>query len=352
MSGNLTGSRLIISTFGESHGPALGVVMDGFPAGVPIDLELLRSFLNKRRPGQSDVTTSRNEEDQYEILSGVFEGYSLGSPIAVIVRNKDAKSEDYKEIKNNSRVGHADDLWTGKYGRRDHRGGGRSSGRETVSRVIAGAFSKMLINHLYKDLEVISFTRQIGHLEIGKSEMDEVLNSKDLSKKIEANSTRCPVDRVNKAMSELLVAAKSEGKSYGGIAEVVIKNAPANLGQPVFRKLKADLGAGILSVGATIGIEFGAGFDSAKAEGTEFHSSSENPVYGGIRGGISTGEDLNFRVAFKPTSSVTDVAKKGRHDPCIVPRAVAVLEAMTYIVLADHILCRTTDIVENIHVDR
>lgn len=320
MSANSFGKRFVVTTFGESHGPAMGLVIDGCPAGILFDEKLLRRELDRRKPGNNSITSSRKEADDYEILSGVFEGKTLGTPISIIVRNQDAKSDDYKEIKQNFRPGHADDVWQNKFGHRDHRGGGRSSGRETLCRVIAGSVAQMVLNDSGIKLKVNSFAKQIGPVKLSQNE-----SVSD-----------------NKEVQELLTSAKEEGKSYGGIAEVVIENPPANLGQPVFHKLKADLASAFIGIGATIGVEFGDGFSAVNEEGSKWHHETQSG-YGGIRGGISTGEKINVKVAFKPTSSVLDVAKKGRHDPCIVPRALPVLEAMTYLVLVDHVLWSRTD---------
>ncbi len=320
MSGNSFGSRFVVTTFGESHGPAMGAVIDGCPAGVNFDESLLSHELDRRKPGASALTSARQECDNYEILSGVFENKTLGTPISIIVRNTDARSSDYDAIKSQPRVGHADDVWQKKYGHVDYRGGGRSSGRETVCRVIAGAVAQMMLKDLGIQSRVRAQAIQIGPVKLAKNQ--SVYDSQDVQK--------------------LLLEAKEQGKSYGGIAEVAVENLPESLGQPVFHKLKADLAAAFMSIGATIGVEFGQGFSCVGEEGSLWHRHDQEG-YGGIRGGISTGERVTARVAFKPTSSVLDVAKRGRHDPCIVPRALPVLEAMTYLVIADHILWSRTD---------
>lgn len=345
MSANTFGTRLQLTTFGESHGIALGAVIDGAPAGLKWDDELLAKDLERRRPGQSKLVTSRQEQDKPELLSGVFEGQTLGTPIAIIIRNQDQRSEDYKEIAKKPRAGHADDVWREKFGHSDPRGGGRSSGRETVSRVIGGAIAKMIIAKLAPKTRITGFAKAIGPIELTRKERS------DLSKQIKARAqnpadafpARLPSDANRAAVTQLLTDAKANGHSYGGIAELWIDGLPKGLGQPVFHKLKADLAAAMMSVGATAGVEFGAGFEAATAEGSSFHSNAKSNDYGGLRGGISTGERLTIRVAFKPTSSVLDVAKKGRHDPCIVPRAVPVLEAMAALVIADHLLWMKTD---------
>lgn len=322
MSANLFGERFQVMTFGESHGVAYGVVIDGIPAGVFVDLELLKNELRRRQPGLSAITTARKEDDQFEILSGVFEDKTIGTPIAVLVRNKDQRSSDYNEIKNNPRIGHADDVWKNKFGHVDHRGGGRSSGRETLCRVIAGAFAQMLFKQNKIFTQVHAEATQIGPY---KTRFSNIV----------------PED-INHFLSE----ARDQGESYGGIVECTIQNIVPNLGQPIFHKLKSDLASAMLSLGAVEGFEFGAGFSAAQEKGSDFHSSSESENYGGIRGGISTGETILFRVAFKPTSSIKDIAKKGRHDPCIVIRALPVVEAMVWMVLADHYLWMKTDRVE------
>lgn len=341
MSANQFGSRFVITSFGESHGEALGVLIDGCPANVSFDEALLKKQMERRRPGvhtgaAAQVVSGRQETDRPEILSGVFEGKTLGTPIAMIVRNQDARSADYEEMKNKPRAGHADDMWKNKFGHSDHRGGGRSSGRETLSRVMAGSVAQMLFKSAGLSTLVLGYTSQVGPLSLTDQERQEVL-----SKDVDAHQARFPSSRHEEA-AVLLKAAQENGESYGGVAEILIKDLPANLGQPVFHKLKSDLAQAYLSVGAANGFELGLGFESAAQLGTEFHRGSTS-VYGGIRGGISTGEDILLRVSFKPTSSILDVAKKGRHDPFIVTRAIPVLEAMTWLVLADHYLWTKTD---------
>jgi chorismate synthase len=337
MSANSFGSRFVVTTFGESHGPALGVVIDGCPAGVSFDHELLTQELARRRPGGA-LVSGRQEADLPEVLSGVFEGKTLGTPIAIIVRNQDARSKDYEQIA--TRTGHADDVWRQKFGHSDPRGGGRSSGRETVARVMAGAVARMVLGELAPGLQIQAFAEQIG---------PEALTSEELTAaaamtptQIDAFPARFPSARASTRITSLLEDAKRDGKSYGGRALVRATGVPSGLGQPVFHKLKADLASGFLGVGATSAVEIGEGVEASQAEGSEFHASSLGQ-YGGIRGGISTGEPIEARVSFKPTSSVLDVAKKGRHDPCIVPRAIPVLEAMMALVLVDHLLWAKSD---------
>lgn len=337
MSANSFGERFRVTSFGESHGAALGVVIDGCPAGLKFDDELLAKEMDRRRPGQNNMTVSgRTEADRPEILSGVFQGQTLGTPIAMIVRNQDARSADYQEIKDSARRGHADDVWSEKFGFRDHRGGGRSSGRETVSRVMAGAVAKMLVQQISPETKVLGYSSQIGPYSLTEQERQSV-SEKD----IDSFEARFPSAQ-QAAVKSMLEQAKADGESYGGACEIQIVNPPKSLGQPVFHKLKSDLAMAFLSVGAANSFEFGSGSEAASAQGTLFHGGTQD-VYGGIRGGISTGENILLRTNFKPTSSITDVAKKGRHDPCIVTRAVPVLEAMTWIVLADHILWNRTD---------
>ncbi|KHD88709.1 MAG: chorismate synthase [Bdellovibrio sp. ArHS] len=339
MSASQFGSRFVITSFGESHGAALGVVIDGCPAGVRFDEGLLKKELERRRPGShgsGQIVSGRQEADAPEVLSGVFEEKTLGTPIAIVVRNQDARSQDYKDIKNSPRAGHADDMWKNKFGHSDHRGGGRSSGRETVSRVMAGAVAQMLLHETSPKTRVIGYASQIGPFSLTPDERVQLS-----SKNIDSFQARFPSSRDSEVAS-LLQSAQQSGDSYGGVAEILIENPPAYLGQPVFHKLKSDLAQAFLSVGATNGFELGLGFDAAEVKGTAFHQGSQE-AYGGIRGGLSTGESILLKVSFKPTSSILDVAKKGRHDPCIVTRAIPVLEAMTWLVLADHWLWSKTD---------
>lgn len=340
MNANSFGSRFTVTTFGESHGVALGVLIDGCPAGVPFDRDLLRRELARRRPGfhpgSQQIVSGRMESDEPEVLSGIFENKTLGTPIVIVVRNQDARSQDYEKIKQAPRAGHADDVWKAKFGHSDHRGGGRSSGRETVARVMAGAVAQMLAQKICPRLRVIGYASQIGPFELEENERHEVG-----SRNIDDFQARFPSAR-QEEVAVLLKKARDDGESYGGIGEVQIQHLPANLGQPVFHKLKSDLAQAFLSIGATNGFELGLGFAAGAEKGSEFHRE-RSPDYGGIRGGISTGENILVRASFKPTSSILDVAKKGRHDPCIVTRAVPVLEAMTWIVLADHLLWMRTD---------
>jgi chorismate synthase len=314
MSANAFGHLFKITTFGESHGAALGVVIDGCPAGVQWNEELLRVNMNRRKPGGA-IVSSRQESDEVKILSGVFEGKTLGTPIAAVVYNQDARSQDYKPEAMKMRQGHATDLWQEKFGHSDPRGSGRASGRETLCRAIAGSVAQMFVTTVCKDATVTAKTKQVGTLLINDTSESAL------------------------QLTELLMKAKETGESYGGTAEISVKGIPSGLGQPVFRKFKSDLAAAIMSIGATTSVEIGDGFSGTELKGSEFHSSEQN--YGGLRGGITTGEPMRVSVAFKPTSTIKDMAKAGRHDPCIIPRALPVLEAMTWLVIADHLLwCR------------
>jgi chorismate synthase len=313
MPANSFGSRFVVTTFGESHGPALGVVIDGCPSGIVWNEEVLKANLERRRPGASKAVSGRQELDRFELLSGVFEGKTLGTPIAMIVRNLDARSSDYDAVMASPRAGHADDVWKKKFGHSDHRGGGRSSGRETVTRVLAGSVAQVVCAHLAKEMKIISRILKVGEQEFSEQ------------------------------TTKILEQAKVEGESYGGVLEIKIMNPPAGLGQPVFHKLKSDLASAFMSIGAVTAVELGAGVEASSVKGTEFHQFHESKNYGGIRGGISTGEEIQIKVHVKPTSSILDVAKRGRHDPFIGIRVLPVLESMAYLVLADHLLWARTD---------
>ncbi|MCX7978214.1 MAG: chorismate synthase [Bdellovibrionaceae bacterium] len=338
MSANLFGTRFCVMTFGESHGSALGAVVDGCPAGVRFDEELLRTNLRRRRPGQA-LTSPRQEADEVEVLSGVFEGRTLGTPVAMLVRNHDARSQDYDVLRMEPRAGHADRIWKDKFGVHDHRGGGRSSGRETVARVMAGSLAQMFVQQEVPGVTVKAYVLQMGPLRLTEEE-----RKRAPSADIESFVARFPSADRSEQVRKLLSEAQECGESWGGFAELRLTGVPPGLGQPVFHKLKADLAAALLSVGATCGVEIGSDFEPAQA-GTSFHSSRQ--VYGGIQGGISTGEEILARVAFKPTSSILDVAKRGRHDPCIIPRAIPVLESMVWLVLADQLLWQRGDKTSN-----
>jgi len=320
MASNSFGNIFRITTFGESHGPALGVVLDGCPSGIDFKEEDLLPELARRRPGQSSITTSRNESDQPKILSGVFEGKTTGMPIAVIVENSDQRSEDYDLLRKAFRPGHADETMTNKYGHRDHRGGGRASGRETVARVIAGVIARKVLPN---DIEILGHTIKIGQIEAHKFD----------SKEIEKNPVRCADKDKAKEMEDYILKLKEEGNSTGGLVEIRVQNMPKNLGDPVFEKLKANLAKAMLSIPAVTGFSYGAGFNVAEMQGVDYISDKSN--FGGILGGISTGDDLVLHLSVKPPTSLGEVAKRGRHDPCIAPRVIPVAEAMVAIVLAD-----------------
>ena len=333
VSANSFGTLFKVHTFGESHGQALGAVVDGCPAGVPFSYSLLKQRMESRRPGYFPWVSGRKEPDEPELLSGVFEGYTLGAPLALLVKNKNFKPEDYNLIKNQPRPGHADDVWKQKFQYVDHRGGGRASGRETVCRVLGGAVAEMFVKALYPALQIKAFVRQVAHYDrLDFSETDLVEHW---------------FGRKTKEVSDFLVQKKSEGLSYGGAIEVWIKNPPAGLGQPVFHKLKSDLAKAYMSIGACYEVSLGKpstdNQEICRQEGSVLHGKKDPLVYGGIRGGISTGSDIVFQLKFKAPASVLDTAKKGRHDPCIVPRAAAVVSAMSWLVIADHILWRRLD---------
>lgn len=341
MSGNTFGKNFRITTFGESHGPGIGVVIDGVPAGLEMDETFLQAELDRRRPGQSKVTTQRNEADRAEILSGVFEGKTTGCPLAILIRNSDQHSSDYSNVANLFRPGHADYTYFQKYGIRDYRGGGRSSGRETAARVAAGAVAKMFLKT--KGIQVRACALNIAGIKAEKFLWDEVEN----------NIVRSPDPEAAVKMVEAIQQAQLAHDSVGGIVLCELLNVPAGLGEPAFDKLDAELAHAMLSVGAVKGIEFGAGFEVASMRGSENNDAitpegfSTNNA-GGILGGISNGDTIVFKVAVKPTPSIArkqqsidtnrnpvDVEIKGRHDPCLVPRMVPVIEAMAALVLAD-----------------
>jgi chorismate synthase len=317
----------------------MGAVIDGCPAGVLWRQDLMDHFLQRRRPGQNDLTSARAEPDQVRILSGVYEDKTLGTPIAAVIFNQDARSADYSAGMLATRPGHATDLWQSKFQHSDPRGSGRASGRVTVSRVIAGSVAQMLVQQLFPAVRVFGFVSGIGTIQLSDKELEGVFRQYDGSLNVDSFSLRCPIIDKNSLMEDLLKSAKNAGESHGGIATVRISGVPAGWGEPVFYKLKSLLSNAYMSIGATMGVEFGAGFAAASRSGAEFHDplhSTRN--YGGLRGGISTGEPITARVAFKPTSSRREAALTGRHDPCIVPRAVPVLESMTWLVLADQLL--------------
>lgn len=330
MSANSFGHFFKVHSFGESHGQGMGVIIDGMPAGVQFDEALLINNLERRRPGQSEFVSPRNEADLPEIQSGIYQNKTLGTPICVFIKNTNQKSEDYKDLKD--RVGHADDVWRDKFKHVDPRGGGRASARETVSRVIAGSFAQMYLRSLNesKDLEVISYVSQIGHFKVSKNISDQNIKSYTHNSKL-----RTPDKDFEEKAQNLLLNAIDDGNSYGGWIKTKIYNPPKFLGEPVFYKLKSELSKAIMTIGACVGFNIGEDLSLIELSGKDFHESMNSKNYGGIRGGISTGETITFNAAFKPTSSIKSVAKSGRHDPCILPRAASVVEAMSYLVLAD-----------------
>lgn len=323
MTRNSFGTLLRLTSFGESHGPGLGVVVDGCPAGVPLAVEDFLPALARRRPGQSALTSARRESDTPELLSGVFEGRTTGMPIAVLVRNEGQRSGDYEHLRDHPRPGHADETWAGKYGHRDHRGGGRSSGRETVSRVLAGVIAAKL---LPAATTITAHALQIGPHRAARFEPST----------IEDNPLRCADPDVAPAMIAYVEGLRDAHDSTGGLVEVRVEAPPPHLGEPVFGKLKARLAQAMLSIGAVTGFDYGVGLDAATLRGSEYVADRSH--FGGVLGGLSTGEPLRFRVGVKPTSSIGEVARRGRHDPCIVPRVIPVVEAMTACVLADLLL--------------
>lgn len=326
-------------SFGESHGPAMGCVIEGCPAGLPFDLLLLEKNLQRRRPGQNQLVTSRNEEDKPEVLSGVFEGKTLGTPIAIVIRNQDQRSKDYEKLPD--RRGHATDVWQSKFGHSDPRGGGRASGRETVARVIAGAVAEMLIQKLSPETKILAWTSKIGTLnETITMDQWPTLTREQMDQ----NPLRTP--NPNPKAETQVLNAKENGDSLGGEAQLAILYPPKNLGQPTFHKLKSDFAAALMSIGAVTAVELGAGAEATTKTGLDFHQQQGTEVYGGIRGGISTGEPIHFKVSVKPTSSILDVAKKGRHDPFLLPRMIPVIEAMAACVIADHLLWSRLDRIE------
>lgn len=332
---NTFGHLFQIHSFGESHGEALGVVIDGCPAGLDVDFKWLRSYLSRRRPGQNAFVTSRNEADEFEILSGVYENKTLGTPIALVFRNQNQKSQDYKDLK--PRQGHADQAWSDKYDHVDLRGGGRSSGRETVSRVAGGAVARNVLQKLNPELALHVWVEQVGEI---RSELP-YSDFKQQFDPYEGLKTELSFPNVHKIeqIKSMLLQAKEQGESYGGQIQVRITGLTKGLGQPVFSKLKSDMAAALFSIGAVNSVSLGDA-DVFK-KGTVYHS--QNSSYGGIQGGLSSGEDIELSVLLKPTSSILDVAKSGRHDPCILPRAVVVVEAMLALVLVDHYLLQRMD---------
>ncbi len=352
MSGNTFGKLFKITTFGESHGKAIGGVIDGCPSGLDVDIEAIQNELNRRKPGQSSIVTQRKEPDAVEFYSGIFEGKTTGTPIGFAIHNTNQKSHDYSHIKDSFRPSHADYTFEKKYGFRDYRGGGRSSARETASRVVAGALAKQVLS----DIKINAFVSSVGHIFIDKPYQDL-----DFSK-IETNPVRCPDKASAEKMEAFIKQIRKEGDTVGGTVTCVLQNVPIGLGEPVFDKLHADLGKAMLSINAVKGFEYGSGFCGAKMKGSEHNDlfnadgSTKSNLSGGIQGGISNGMDIYFRVAFKPVATImqkqetidnqgriVDMTGKGRHDPCVVPRAVPIVEAMAALVLADNYLINRTN---------
>ena len=344
MAANSFGEIFRVTTFGESHGHGLGCVVDGCPAGLQFGVESVQVELDRRRPGQNPETMSaRKELDQVEILSGVFEGLTLGTPIAMLVRNQDARSEDYAKIQANPRKDHSDVVWKQKYGVTDHRGGGRSSGRETVSRVMGGAVAKLLLKSLIPGFESVSFVESVGPYKMTKDDFQLLKNNFATNSDVDAFPLKFPSTQFASVANQAVVDAKTKGESYGGVGAVWVRNLPMGLGQPVFHKLKADLARACLSVGSTHSFRLGL---ECLAPATIYETGANyfaEDRFFGEQGGISNGTDLIVSVGFKPTSTRGENALKGRHDPCIVPRAIVVLEAMVNLVLADHALWQRLD---------
>ncbi len=354
---NSFGHLFRITTYGESHGPAIGVVIDGCPAGLKVDYDLISREMARRRPGQSAIVTQRKEADEVEILSGVFEDHTTGMPIHLMIRNEDARSKDYSHLADTFRPSHADFTYHAKYGHRDYRGGGRSSARETAARVAAGCFASMLLQRL--GVSVKAFVSQVGTIKIDPLSFVNVDTNA-----IDANAVRCPDPEVAAQMETLIREVRKEGDTIGGRVSCIIKGVPAGWGEPVFDKLQADLAKAMLSIQAVKGFEYGSGFDAITMRGSQHNDtfvSEQGKIStltnhsGGIQGGISNGMPIYFNVAFKPVATIvasqatvntrgeeTTVEGKGRHDACVVPRAVPIVEAMAALTLADHWLRQET----------
>ncbi len=351
MAGNSFGNIFKLTTFGESHGKAIGGVIDGCPSGLQLDFEAIQNELNRRKPGQSEIVTQRKEPDAVNFLSGIFEGITTGTPIGFIIENANQKSKDYSHIKDVYRPSHADFTYDKKYGIRDYRGGGRSSARETACRVVAGAVAKQLL----KDIKINAFTSSVGDIFIDKPYQDLDFNN------IEENPVRCPDEAVAERMISRIKEIKKQGDTIGGTVTCVLQNVPVGLGEPVFDRLQAELGKAMLSINAVKGFEYGSGFCGVTMKGSEHNDlfnedgTTQTNLSGGIQGGISNGMDIYFRVAFKPVATImqkqntldksgniVEMQGKGRHDPCVVPRAVPIVEAMAALVIADYWLLNKT----------
>ncbi|WP_185877248.1 chorismate synthase [Blattabacterium cuenoti] len=347
MSGNIFGNIFKVSTFGESHGKALGGIIDGCPAGIEINLEKIQYELNRRRPGQSYIVSPRNELDKVIFLSGIFNGTTTGTSIGFIIYNKDYNPNDYKHIKDVYRPSHSDFTYDKKYGLRDYRGGGRSSARETVCRVIAGSIAKQII----KNVNITAYVSSIGNIILNKPYQELNLSEESIEKSI----VRCPDPNTSKKMISKIKEIKNKGDTIGGIITCVIKNLPIGIGEPIFDKLHAELGKAMLSINAVKGFEYGSGFNGTKLTGSKHNDlfykngKTKTNFSGGIQGGISNGMDIYFRVAFKPVATIMQIQKtinkhgnivdikgKGRHDPCVLPRAIPIVESMAALVLVDY----------------
>lgn len=355
MAGNSFGQLFRISTFGESHGIAIGVILDGCPAQLPIDLDFIQSELDKRKPGQSKITTQRKESDSVQILSGTFEGKSTGTPIMMLIPNEDQRSKDYSHNTDVYRPSHADYTYDAKYGIRDHRGGGRSSARETAARVAAGAIAKLFLKH--HGIEIFAHVSSVGKIVAPSLSNDSIANLLNIR---EENIVRCADPATANQMIDFIDGIRKDGDTVGGKINCIVRNCPVGLGEPVFDKLHADLGKAMLSINAVHGFEYGSGFAGSEMKGSEhndiFLVGTEQPktltnFSGGVQGGISNGMEINFTVAFKPVATImhnqqtinaageaAEIKGKGRHDPCVVPRAVVIVEAMAALILADHFL--------------
>lgn len=353
MAGNSFGKLFTLTTFGESHGTAIGGIIDGCPAGLEMDMDFIQGELRRRRPGQSAIVTQRNETDEVEFLSGIINNTTLGTPIGFVLKNEDQRTKDYDNNKDVYRPSHADYTYDRKYGIRDHRGGGRSSARETACRVVAGAIAKLLLKKY--GINILAFTSQIGDIKLLKNyqELDLLTTERSI--------VRCPDELISGAMINKIEQTRKAGDSLGGVVSCVVMGVPAGLGEPVFDKLHADIGKAMLSINAVKGFEYGSGFEGVKMNGSQHNDifspdgTTKSNYSGGIQGGISNGQDIYFKVAFKPVATIlqvqdtinskgeiTQIKGEGRHDPCVVPRAVPIVEAMTAIVLADHLLRNKT----------
>lgn len=353
---NTFGNIFTLTTFGESHGIAVGGIIDGMPAGITVDVDFVQAELNRRRPGQSRITTSRNEADKVEFLSGIFEGKTTGTPIAFEVRNTNQHSQDYENMRCLFRPSHADYTYFSKYGIRDHRGGGRSSARITIARCVGGALAKLALRQL--GISITAYTSQVGNIQLDRDYTQYNLSC------IEDNIVRCPDQGKAQEMEELIASVKAEGDTIGGIITCIIKGCPVGLGEPEFGKLHAQLGAAMLGINAVKGFEYGEGFSGVTSKGSEQNDifvsekgkiTTRSNHSGGIQGGISNGQDIYFRVAFKPVATIltkqktvdtegnaTHLTVHGRHDPCVLPRAVPVVEAMAAMVILDNVLLNKT----------